>query len=76
MDWQEKNNFLEKTFSFKTFLQAIEFVNKVAEVAEQINHHPDIYVHNYNQVRIQTNTHSEGKVTQKDYVLTEKIDLL
>ncbi len=76
MVWQEKNNFLEKTFSFKTFLQAIEFVNKVAEVAEQINHHPEIYVHNYNQVRIQTTTHSEGKVTQKDYVLTEKIDLL
>lgn len=76
MDWQENDNFLGKNFSFNTFIQAVDFVNKVAEIAEQLNHHPEIFLHDYNQVRIQTTTHSEGKITQKDYTLTEQIDSL
>lgn len=76
MDWQENDSYLEKNFSFDTFVEAISFVNKVAEIAEQLNHHPEILLHNYNQVRIQTTTHGESKVTQKDYNLTKQIDSL
>lgn len=76
MDWQKTDNYLEKNFSFDTFVQAVDFVNKIAEIAEQLNHHPEIFLHDYNQVRIQTTTHSEGKITQKDYILTKQIDSL
>ena len=76
MSWQKNDIFLEKNFSFDTFAQAIDFVNKVADIAEQLDHHPEIFIHNYNQVRIQTTTHSEVTVTQKDYDLSSRIDSL
>lgn len=76
MDWQENNNVLEKNFTFESFTQAIDFVNKVAKVAEKLHHHPEIFIHDYNQVRIQTFTHSEGKITQKDHNLAQQIDSL
>ncbi|MCB9798269.1 4a-hydroxytetrahydrobiopterin dehydratase [Candidatus Nomurabacteria bacterium] len=74
MQWKDKDNFLEKNFSFDTFVQAMIFVNRIADIAEQLNHHPEISIHDYNQVRIQTTTHSEGKITQKDYDLAERVD--
>jgi 4a-hydroxytetrahydrobiopterin dehydratase len=48
-------------------------VNKIAEVAEQANHHPDITI-NYNEVGISLSTHSESGVTEKDFWLAEAID--
>jgi len=48
-------------------------VNKIAEAAEQANHHPDITI-NYNQVGISLSTHSEGGITRKDFQLAEAID--
>lgn len=74
--WHKEDNSLRKKYSFTTFKQALNFVNKVAELAEQSNHHPDIYIHNYNQVTIQLTTHSEGRITSKDYHLAHQIDLL
>lgn len=74
MQWKDKDNFLEKNFSFDTFVQAMIFVNRIADIAEQLNHHPEIFIHDYNQVRIQTTTHSEGKITQKDHDLVERVD--
>ncbi len=76
MDWQKNDNFLEKNFSFGTFVQAIDFINKIAEAAEKLNHHPEIFLHNYNQVRIQITTHSKKGLTEKDYKLAELIDLI
>lgn len=76
MNWEENNKFLERNFIFKTFMQAMDFINKVAKIAEELNHHPEISLHNYNEVMIQTTTHSEKKITQKDYNLAKQIDLL
>jgi 4a-hydroxytetrahydrobiopterin dehydratase len=76
MTWQEKDNFLQKNFKFKTFAQAIDFINQVAEIAENLDHHPEIQLHDYNQVLIKTTTHDQGKITKKDFELTKKIDLL
>ena len=71
--WEKKAPKLVKEFKFKDFKQAMEFVNKVAEIAEQLKHHPDIHIH-YNRVVIETWTHSENDITQKDYKLAEEID--
>ena len=76
MDWQKNDNFLEKNFSFGTFMQAVDFINKIAEAAEKLNHHPEIFLHNYNKVRIQITTHSKKGLTEKDYKLAELIDLI
>ena len=73
-DWQEKDNMLVKEYKFSDFKSAVEFVNKVAQVAESINHHPDILIYSYKNVRISTATHEESKITEKDYELAELID--
>ena len=76
-NWEEKNNTLIKDFKFKGFTQAVEFVNKVAELANKADHHPDILIHGYSNVEIRLTTHSElSKVTQKDHDLAEQIDNL
>jgi len=71
--WQEKDNTLVKEFSFADFKSALEFVNKVGELAENMNHHPDIEL-GWGRVRISLSTHSEGKVTDKDRQLAKDID--
>lgn len=71
--WQE-NEHLEKEFSFENFSDAMLFVNQVAEIAEELDHHPDILIHDYNKVTIETTTHSEGKITLKDRKLAEMVD--
>ena len=74
-DWKETGKTLEKTFHFKDFQTALSFVNAVGEIAESMNHHPDICIQNYKEVMISTTTHSEGRVvTQKDRKLAHAID--
>lgn len=74
--WQTKDNNLYKKFNFKDFTEAVAFINKVALLAEQMNHHPTIK-NTYNTVEIWLTTHDEGnKVTSKDKDLSDKIDQL
>ncbi len=63
---------LKKEYLFKDFVRAMAFVNQVAEIAEQQNHHPDIAIH-YNQVELTFWTHTTGTVTEKDHRLAEAI---
>lgn len=70
----EKNNKLEKIFEFQNFTEAVEFVNKIARVAETIDHHPDIKIYSYKYVSITIYTHSENSLTDKDYQLAELIN--
>ncbi len=65
---------MEKEYKFKDFKQAIEFVNKVADIAESENHHPDIFLHSWNNVKITLSTHAAKGVTEKDFVLASRID--
>ena len=74
MTWTENNNTIEKNFEFKNFALAVDFVNRIAKVAEAANHHPDILIHGYKNVKITLTTHSAGKVTEKDFSLAKKID--
>jgi 4a-hydroxytetrahydrobiopterin dehydratase len=72
-DWSHVGKALHKKYSFKSFMAAIEFVNKIAEAAEKAGHHPDITI-NYSVVSMALSTHSEGGVTQKDFDLAQQID--
>ena len=72
--WQETPNGLVKVFTFINFVKAIDFVNDIAKIAEASNHHPDILIHSYNQVKITLFTHSEGQITCKDHDLSSQID--
>jgi 4a-hydroxytetrahydrobiopterin dehydratase len=56
------------------FAAAIAFVNRVAELAEAANHHPDVLVHGWNKVRLTLSTHSEGGLTDADFRLAADID--
>jgi len=72
-EWSHAGNAIHRTFTFKSFMPAIGFVNKIAEAAERANHHPDITI-NYNRVSISLSTHSESGVTHRDLQLAEAID--
>lgn len=72
--WQEANNRLNKEFEFADFKQALMFVNEVGELAQDMNHHPDIFLHDYKYVRITLTTHDTGGVSVKDRELAKKID--
>jgi 4a-hydroxytetrahydrobiopterin dehydratase len=67
---------IARDLRFDDFAAAIAFVNRVAELAEAANHHPDILVHDWNQVRLTLSTHSEGGVTESDLSLARQIDQL
>ncbi len=73
-EWTEKDGFLNKEYKLKDFEAALAFVNKVGKIAEEMDHHPDICIHSYNRVSLKTKTHSEGKITEKDFKLAEKVN--
>ena len=74
-EWELEKKHIERTFEFDDFADAINFVNAVAEVAEEEEHHPDIDIR-YNKVRLVLSTHSKGGLTELDFGLAERIDTL
>ena len=76
MDWKIEKNILTREFEFNDFLQAVEFVNKISILAENMKHHPDLLIHSYKKVKVMLFSHSENKITEKDYSLAKKIDEL
>jgi 4a-hydroxytetrahydrobiopterin dehydratase len=73
--WDEVDKALERTFSFEDFRGALGFVNRVGELAEAENHHPDIAVH-YNRVTLRWWTHTAGGITDRDRELAAKTTAL
>jgi 4a-hydroxytetrahydrobiopterin dehydratase len=73
-EWTKENNSLVKTFTFKNFVEAVNFVNKIVPIAERLNHHPDVEIFSYKNVKITLITHEENKVTEKDINLSMEID--
>jgi 4a-hydroxytetrahydrobiopterin dehydratase len=71
--WEYKGNALVKLFRFKEFMDGIEFVGRVAEIAEAADHHPDIAI-NYTRVTFSCSTHSDGGVTEKDFKIAGNIE--
>ncbi len=75
-DWTLEDESLTRDYTFTDFAAAMWFVNRVAELAEERNHHPDILVHGWNNVRLTLSTHSAGGVTEADHELAAAIDAL
>ena len=74
-EWETNKKAIERTFEFDDFSQAVDFVNAVAEIAEDEEHHPDIDIR-WNKVRLVLSTHSQGGLTDLDFQVAEKIDTL
>ena len=64
---------IKEKFTFKDFKEAMQFVNKVAEIAEEEQHHPDIYIF-YSKVTIELWTHAIGGLSENDFVMAAKIE--
>jgi 4a-hydroxytetrahydrobiopterin dehydratase len=74
-EWELEKKHIERTFEFDEFSESIDFVNSVAEVADEEEHHPDIDIR-FNKVRLVLSTHSKGGLTDLDFNLAERIDTL
>ncbi len=73
--WEREGDAITRTFTFQNFLESMEFVNKLVNPAETLNHHPDIAI-SYNEVTLTVTTHSEGGLTENDFQLAGQIDAI
>ena len=73
--WTLEGDAIRKKYTFKDFLNAIAFVNRLAPEAEAADHHPDILI-NYKRVTLTYSTHSEGGLTEKDFAGAAAADRL
>lgn len=73
--WKTEDGKLVRKYEFADFAAALDFINKVGELAEKLNHHPDIY-NSYNKVELKCSTHDSNSVTIQDYELAETINSL
>lgn len=75
-DWNLVNeHHLEKEYRFKDFREALDFVNRLGEVAEEEGHHPDIFL-TWGKVKVTLWTHSVGGLSENDFILAAKADQL
>ena len=74
--WQREGDEIVREWQLGDFGEAMAFVNRVAELAEESNHHPDILVHGWNKVRLSLTNHSAGGLTAADFEMADKIDQL
>ena len=74
-NWKLLDNKIQREFIFKDFLTAFNFIKEIADLAENLNHHPDIF-NSYNKVIISLTTHDLGGVSKKDFKLAMEIDNL
>lgn len=75
-EWRRQGQSIVREWKLDDFAGALAFVNRVAEAAEEANHHPDILLHGWNKVRLELSTHSEGGLTKADFELAARIDRL
>jgi 4a-hydroxytetrahydrobiopterin dehydratase len=74
--WQREGDELVHEWKFEDFAGAMAFVNSVADVAEEANHHPDILLYGWNKVRLSLTNHSAGGLTVADFEMAKKLDRL
>lgn len=73
--WERDGDAMRREFKFDDFVGSVEFVNRIAPVAEEMNHHPDLSI-SWNRVVVSLSTHSQGGITEDDFRLAERIDPL
>ena len=75
-DWRVvEQHHLEKEFRFKNFREALDFTNRVGDLAEEQGHHPDIHIH-WNKVELVLWTHAIGGLHENDFVMAAKLERL
>ena len=76
--WQidKEGKGISREYVTKNFVAAVEFINKIAEVAESENHHPDLHLTGYRKLRIDLSTHALGGLSENDFIVAAKIDQL
>ena len=74
MKWTETESKLMKTIKCQDFNHALALLNKIAVLAESMNHHPDMKIYSYRFLSIEIYTHDTHSITQKDYDLSKQID--
>ncbi len=72
-NWSKRAQTIVRTFQFEGFLNAIDFVNRIAKKAQKSDHHPDIDIR-FNKVTLKLTTHDEGGITEKDFSLARQCD--
>ncbi len=73
-DWKIQDNKLLLSTKQKDFMACVDLINQIAQIAEKMNHHPNLKIKNYKTLEIELYTHTEGKVTEKDWELAGEID--
>lgn len=76
MPWEREGDEIVREWRFDDFAEAVVFVNRVAEVAEDVNHHPDIFLHGWNKVKLALTNHSAGGLTETDFAMAARFDQL
>jgi 4a-hydroxytetrahydrobiopterin dehydratase len=72
--WEREGDEIVREWRFEDFAEAMRFVNRVAEAAEESNHHPDIFVHGWNKVKLALTDHSAGGLTETDFRMAARFD--
>jgi 4a-hydroxytetrahydrobiopterin dehydratase len=73
--WEKYGNSLRREFKFDDFSGAVDFVNRLTPTANELNHHPDLFI-TWGLVRVSLISHSEHGITEKDFELAKKLDEL
>jgi 4a-hydroxytetrahydrobiopterin dehydratase len=73
--WTAEDNNLKKRFSFTNFAESLNFVNKAGEIAERLDHHPDI-TFGWGYAEFAMTTHDRGGITDFDFTLAKEIDAI
>ncbi len=76
LSWERERDEITREWRWEDFSEAVEFVNRVAEVAEEANHHPDIFLHGWNKVKLALTNHSAGGLTETDFAMANRFDQL
>ncbi len=74
--WEREGEEIVREWRFANFGDAIAFINRVADVAEEANHHPDIFLHGWNKVKLSLTNHSAGGLTEMDFTMAAAFDEL
>jgi len=73
--WEMRDSMITREFKYKNFSEAMRFVNRVADLAEGQDHHPDIHI-SYNKVRLDLSTHKIGGLSMNDFIMAAKVNRL
>ena len=74
-EWESNGKSISRTIEFEEFMEGIDFVNDLAEIADEAQHHPDILIR-YNKVKLTLTTHDAGGLTEADIEMAQRVDNL